>query len=133
MTATYWQATARHELMIMRCTDCGEFRHPPTEKCESCESLEVAWEKLSGYGRIYSFTIVHRLLVPGFSDPYIVVLVNPIETRNDTVRIVSNFRGERAFETVRIGLDVAVEFEDVSPEITLPYFVEAPLSPMFAH
>ena len=126
LTAPYWQAARRHELRIMRCQDCGAYRHPPTLRCMSCGSEKVKFERLSGYGTIYSFTVVHRLLVPGFNEPYVVILVNPIETKDDTVRIVSNLRGSgNGVAPAQMGMRVLVQFDDVTPDVTLPYFVAA--------
>lgn len=126
LTEPYWMAARQYELRIMRCVDCGAYRHPPTRSCRHCGSELVNFERLSGYGTVYSFTVVHRLLVPGFNEPYVVLLVNPVETTDDTVRIVSNLRSlDKALVSPRIGMRVVVQFDDVTPEITLPYFVQA--------
>jgi uncharacterized OB-fold protein len=81
-------------------------------------SDRLAWIETSGKGTIYSFTVVHRAPAQ-FVDaaPYVVALVDLA----DGVRMMTNVVG-CAPSAVRIGAAVEVEFEDVTPEISLPKF-----------
>jgi uncharacterized OB-fold protein len=125
LTRPYWEAAKRKELTIQRCKACGEYRHPPQEACPECQSKETEWTKLSGKGTIYTFIIDHRLMVPGFDEPYVVMQVNPVEAQHDTVRITSNLRNCPR-EDAYIGMPVQVLFEERTPEVTLPQFEPAP-------
>jgi uncharacterized protein len=105
----------------MRCSGCGEFRHPPTPTCPSCGSAGAEWTPVSGNGTVYSYTVVHRLLMPGFDRPYVIAVVNPIEAHSDTVRIVANITGTEPAD-VYIGMPVRVAFETIADGVTLPQF-----------
>jgi uncharacterized protein len=120
LTAPYWAALNRHELVLQRCGTCGAFHHPPLEVC-TCGADAMTWVPVSGRASIYSFVVDYRLLVPGFSEPYVIAQVNPVETEDDTVRIVTNIVGCRP-EDVEIGMAVHVEFVEVAPGVTLANF-----------
>jgi uncharacterized OB-fold protein len=124
VTRPYWEAAKRESLVIQQCIDCVTFRHPPSERCRNCLSTNVKWVELSGKGRVYSFIVDYRLLVPGFDRPYVVVQVVPNEVASDDVRITANLRNAETAD-VRIGMPVEVEFEVVSSDLTLPQFRSA--------
>ena len=121
LTAPYWEAARRHELVIQRCSSCAAYQHPPFDYCRSCEGTQLEWTPISGRGTVYSFIVDHRLMVPGFTEPYVVAQVRPVEAQTDLVRITTNIRGcEPA--AVYIGMPVEVVFEDVRDDTTLPQF-----------
>jgi uncharacterized OB-fold protein len=120
LTRPYWDAAAEHRLVVMRCADCGRYRHPPTAVCEQCGSDEVRWEPLSGDGHVWSFIVDRRNLVPGFSGPYAVVMVSPVET-GEEVRIVANLVG-CPFDQIHVGMPVTVTWEDLGDGLSLPQF-----------
>jgi uncharacterized protein len=128
LTRPYWEAAKRHELRVLRCTECGRYRHPPTLACPECAGTATEWARLSGRGEIYSFIIDYRLMVPGFDEPYVVAQVVPVEAGADTVRITTNIRGCPP-EDVRIGMPVQVSFEALDDDITLPQFTPAAAFP----
>ena len=121
LTAPYWEAAREHHLRIQRCRTCLEYQHPPYDYCRTCNASELEWTEISGAGKVYSFIVDHRLMVPGFNEPYVVAQVNPVESPSDLVRITTNIRGcEPA--AVYIGMPVEVTFEDVRADTTLPQF-----------
>lgn len=123
LTRPYWDAARRGELRIQRCTACGEHRHPPAEQCPWCDSTAADWDLMPGTGRVFSFVVDHRLMVPGFDEPYVVAQVRPDGASSDLVRIVSNIRG-CAIQDVAIDMPVRVVFEDRG-EVVLPQFAPA--------
>ncbi len=50
---------AEHKLMGTRCTACGALYVPPRPLCSSCPGAEMAWEELSGKGKLAAYTVVH--------------------------------------------------------------------------
>lgn len=108
----------RHELRFQRCSDCQTWRHMPRESCRHCGSFNWTWERSSGIGKIFSWTVIHRALHPGFSDdlPYAAVVVE----LDEGVRVVSQVNLDVA--DLRVGLLVEVVFEDVTPDTTLHKF-----------
>ena len=121
VTGPYWAGTKRHELSLQYCKTCSDFQHPPAATCWVCSGTDLDWRTVSGKGTIYSFIIDHRLMTPGFSEPYAVVQVNPVEAKSDTVRITTNLR-DCALEDIRMGMSVEAVFEDVNDTVTLPQF-----------
>ena len=124
LTAPYWQAAMSGELRIQRCNDCQRYRHPPAALCSACGSAGYEWARISGRGEIYSFIIDHRLMVPGFDEPYAVIQVVPVEAQSDVVRITANLR-DCQLEDIYIGMPVDVLFEERAG-VVLPQFRPAP-------
>jgi uncharacterized OB-fold protein len=125
LTRPFWQAAFNRELRIQRCIGCGHYRHPPAQACRDCGSEQVVWVRLSGRGEIYSFIIDHRLMVPGFDEPYAVVQVVPAEAQSDVVRLTANLR-DCELRDIYIGMPVEVLFEERTREVVLPQFRPAP-------
>jgi hypothetical protein len=118
-TAGFWEAARRHELVIQSCRACGAKIHFPRLLCPQCLSQDLGWERASGQGTVYSFTIVHKALDECFGPllPYVYAVIELAEG----VRMISNVVGI-APEEARVSLPVQVVFEDVTPEISLPRF-----------
>ena len=118
-TGEFYAHCARGELRFQRCSTCGAWRHPPRVLCAVCGSPRWGWERSSGRGQVFSWTVVHQATHPAFAPmvPYAVLVV---ET-DEGVRIVSNLQGVSP-EAVRLGLPVAVAFERVDDALTVPTF-----------
>lgn len=115
----FWDAAREHRLLIPRCNACGKHHFYPRELCPHCFSDDLTWVDASGQGEIYSFTIARMPAGPVFAPdvPYVIAMIALDEgPRMLTNLVVSNV------DTVRIGDRVAVEFDDVTPEVTLPKF-----------
>lgn len=119
VTAPFWAACRRGQLVVQRCVDCGRRRFPPREMCPHCHSFASDWPAVSGRGRIYSRVVVHGPVLPSLAArvPYAVVLVELDEEAG--LRMVGNVLGASP-EALRIGAPVEVVFEVLTPEISLP-------------
>jgi uncharacterized OB-fold protein len=115
----FYRFCKQHELRFQRCRDCGAWRHMPRESCQACGSFNWTWERAGGKGQVFSWTVIHRALHPGFADelPYAAVVVE----LEEGVRLVSHVP-DLPVEQLRVGLPVEVIFDDVTPEVTLPKF-----------
>ncbi len=114
----FWEGTKQHKLLIQKCGDCGELRHPPQPACPSCHSLNSEWQEASGKGTVYSYVIQQHPTHPFFRNvPYNVVLVE----LEEGTRFVSNLVDVEP-DQIEIGMPVEVFFDDVDPEATLPKF-----------
>jgi len=82
-------------------------------------SSNLRWEKVSGRGTVYSYTVVRRAGIPGFEKdvPYVFAIVE----LDEGPRIATNTVGVEP-EKVRIGMEIEATFDDVTPEITLVKF-----------
>ncbi len=117
----YWEKAREHELWLRRCDDCRKAFFYPRDICPTCFSRNTSWTKSSGRGTLHTFGIVHRAPHPGFRGdvPYVVAIVE----LEDGVRFPTNLVGvEPDPEAIRIGMAVAVTFDDVTDEVTLPKF-----------
>ena len=115
----HWEALVRHELYVQRCRDCGPIRFPPRGVCTACLSSATEWVRSTGRGVVYSFTVTHQNQAAGFREmlPYVLAVVE----LEEGPRLMTNVVG-CAPEDVRIGMPVVVEFDDVTPEVTLAKF-----------
>ncbi|MGY4745623.1 Zn-ribbon domain-containing OB-fold protein [Streptomyces sp. ATMOS53] len=55
----FFEGTARGELPLRHCTDCGTWNAPHTVSCRSCRSGRLTWEPARGTGKLVSWTVVH--------------------------------------------------------------------------
>ena len=119
LTGEFYAWCRQGELRFQRCTDCGSFRHVPRELCAQCNSFAWEWARSSGRGTVYTWTVVQRALHPAFvNDTPLAPVVVEME---EGVRLLGNMVDCAPRELV-IGLPVVVEFEAVTPEVSLPRF-----------
>jgi uncharacterized OB-fold protein len=87
--------------------------------CPHCLSRALQWERASGRGTIYSFTIVRsNPPSPFLGDVPFVVAIVELE---EGVRLMSNVVGCDP-AALRCGQAVEVTFDDVTSEVSLPKF-----------
>lgn len=120
VSAPFYQAARRGELRFQRCGDCGCFRHYPRPTCPQCLSRRFSWERSSGRGAVYAWTIVRGPTLPAFAGkvPYNVVDV----LLEEGVHFVSEVL-DCPPEEIRAGMPVAATFVELDDEITLVKFV----------
>jgi uncharacterized OB-fold protein len=118
-TAPFWEATPRGELVLQRCASCGRFRHYPRPTCPGCLAGEYRWERASGRGTVWTWTIVRGPTLPAFEAklPYNVVDV----LLDEGVHFVSEVL-DCPPEAIVAGMPVEAVFVPASDEITLVKF-----------
>ncbi len=119
LTAPYWQAAQQGELQLPCCDACAKFHFYPRSACPHCGSMQLTWQRVSGGGEVYSFTVVHRAPSKGFEAlvPYVVAVVALDEGPHLMTRLTGIDPA-----TARIGMRVTVAFEKQDDETTLPVF-----------
>jgi hypothetical protein len=115
LSAAFWEAARRHELIVQKCSGCGVARIVPRPFCVSCNSDTVGWIKASGLGTIYSMTTVHRSMSPSFPAPY----TNAIVELDEGARLLTNIVDGAG---CRIGDRVQVSWKARDPAPPLPMF-----------
>ncbi len=112
-TRFFWDGLKQGKLLIQKCSQCGELRHPPGPMCPKCNSLE--WETLesSGKGIILSFVKMHHPALPAFDKPNPIGL---IELEEGT-RLVGGLIG---FESNKVAPNLKID-----KEIKIGQLVEA--------
>jgi uncharacterized protein len=113
----FWDATKRHELVVQQCSKCGTFQWAPEEICHKCHSFDLAWQKVSGRGRLYSWVRTWNPVHPALREacPYIVAVVQLADAGN--VRMVGNLLGD-PHQNPPFEAEVEAVFED-RPDATL--------------
>ena len=113
----YWDGCAEHELRFQRCGVCNGATHTPAVLCAECASPDIHWERSTGIGEIYSWTVVWRPATPAFVVPYVPIVVTMVEGWN----LLSSLVGCEP-EAAEIGMAVEVVFHQGAEGFTLPYF-----------
>ncbi len=119
LTKPFWEAAKRHELMLQRCKICDSFFWYPRQVCPECLRTDIEWARVSGKGRVHSWTVPRRPAHPGFKDdiPYIYALIQ----LDEGPRMESNLV-ECSLEDVKMNMPVTAVFDDITPEWTLVKF-----------
>jgi hypothetical protein len=117
-TQHFWDGTRRGELCLQRCTDCSASYFPPRPFCPTCGSRAVEIFQASGRGRLFSYVIHHRP-ARGFEAPYSIAVVELEEGPRMMTNIVDC---PQTPEALVLDMPVEVKFEQVSEDVTLPFF-----------
>ena len=121
--APFYEAARRGELRFQRCAECRAWRHYPRPACPVCSSRRFTWERVSGRGTVYTWTIVHGPTLPAFEAtlPYNVVDV----LLEEGIHFVSQVL-DCPPEALRAGVPVEAVFVSVTGEVTLVKFRRHP-------
>ena len=119
LNGEFYDYCARSELRLQKCADCGAWRHMPRYNCAECGSDQWSWEKSSGRGRLYTWTVCRRAFHPAFEKdlPYAVAIVAMEEGPRVVAEIVN-----RTPDQLRLEMPVEVVFEKVAENVVLPKF-----------
>jgi uncharacterized OB-fold protein len=100
ITAPFWDAAARGELVLQRCDACRAFVWYPRAICPACGGGESTWTPASGVGTVYAVSVHHRAPRPELASltPYAVALVD----LDEGVRMMARVEGTRP-EAVVVG------------------------------
>lgn len=128
LTAFFWEAARNRELWIQRCQACGTYIHMPRPICRNCQSFDLAGERVSGRGTLYSWTQTFKPFHPFFVDrvPYVIATITLAE--QEGLQLMSNLVGidqSRVDEQARIGMPVEVDFEELAAGYVIPVFKPA--------
>ena len=115
----FYEGAKRGELLLQRCAECRTWRHYPRPICPACQSPRFAWERASGRGRVYTWTIVHGPTLPTFQPelPYNVIDVELDEGVHFQSQLL-----DCAPDEIEAGLPVEAVFVAANDEITLVKF-----------
>jgi uncharacterized OB-fold protein len=122
LTLPFWEAAKRHELVIPRCRTCDYLFFYPRSECPRCLSSRLEWMRVSGRGRLHTYTIVYQPANAAFRDdtPHIYAVVQ----LDEGPRMVSNVV-QCAVDAVSVDMLLEAVFDDVTPEWTLVKFKPA--------
>jgi uncharacterized OB-fold protein len=117
VSAPYWEAAARGELLIQRCPACGNRQHYPRAACTQCGATPE-WERASGRGTIHTYTVIRQNHARPFRDelPYVVAMVE----LEEGPRVMGNVDGP--VDDVHIGMPVEVYFQTAEEDLGIPFW-----------
>ncbi len=123
LTKPYWDSVKAHAMQIQQCASCHKFIFYPRAVCPHCGSRDLQWTPVSGRGKIYGFTINmgrHPSTAAFANDvPYVIAVVE----LEEGARLMTNIVGiAPSPDKIKVGMDVVVQYDDVSDAITLPKF-----------
>lgn len=124
LTAFFWDGARNGELRIQRCQACGTYIHLPRPICRNCLSFDLAGERVSGLGTLYSFTKTFKAFHPFFVDrvPYIVATVTLAEQQG--LQLLTNLVGIDEADA-RMGMQLQVTFQELAEGYVIPVFEPA--------
>ena len=114
-SAPWWDALARHELVLQRCARCRAWRFPQRAVCNRCASFDFEWEAASGDGTVASWVVNHHAFSDDFTTPYVVLTVRLAEQHD--MLVIGSYRG--AADEIATGMPVRAVFDDVADGVTL--------------
>jgi len=116
----FWEAARKHELKLQKCGACNRFIYYPRDRCPNCFSDQLSWQPVSGRGKLYSYTTVHRASTRSFADaPYVLAIVE----LDEGPRMTTNMTVPQ--DQLKVGMPVTVVFDDVTKDHTLVKFKPA--------
>ncbi|HEX2590211.1 MAG TPA: Zn-ribbon domain-containing OB-fold protein [Rhizomicrobium sp.] len=124
-TRHFWDGCAAGELLLQRCTECGDSYFPPRPFCPKCSSRAVEVYKASGKGVLWSYVINMRPRPDMGTEPYAIAVVKLAEGP----QMMTNITGcPQTPEALVLDMPVQVTFAKMSDTISLPLFEPAPQS-----
>jgi len=105
----FWAGAARRELVLPRCTGCGRYVWYPDGPCRWCGGSTREWTRVSGRGRLFSWSIVHRAFIPQLASlvPFVTGLVAIDE---DPALRLATLVVDCPHDRLRMDMPVAVTF-----------------------
>ena len=122
LTKPFWEAAKRKELIIPYCNSCSNLFFYPREVCPNCFSKDLTWKKMSGNGRVYSYTHVRQSVHPSFQSSH--GHIYAIVELDEGPKIPSGIVVCKP-EDVYVDMPVFVAFDEVTEEVTLVIFQKA--------
>jgi uncharacterized OB-fold protein len=107
-SAEFFDAAARGELLVQKCSRCGTVLTPETRTCLSCGSVDLEPAAVSGLGSLITWVVVHQAPIPVLKDavPYISAVVELDEGPWLMVRLIDS-------EPAALSVDARVQVDFV--------------------
>ena len=120
ISAPFFNGAREGKLMLQHCTACGAWSFPVRERCPHCFAAKLEWRQASGRGTLYTFTIMHQVMNPGFASavPYNVAQID----LEEGVRMTSNIVVGIPNDALRVGMKLEAVFDDVGDNVRIPKF-----------
>ncbi|MHA2014345.1 MAG: Zn-ribbon domain-containing OB-fold protein [Candidatus Thorarchaeota archaeon] len=99
-----------HDFHAIKCKSCGAVIAPPKGMCYSCGGRDLEWVKVSGNGKLVSFTVIH-VAPEEFQDeaPYFVGIIELEEGTRITARLLDLDPSNPA--KVQLGIPMKLDYQ----------------------
>lgn len=116
LSQPFWDALKLHQLHIQHCEDCGHWVFFPRAHCPACGGRRLSWQRVTGEGTLYTFTVARVPTLPEFSDemPQLLAVIALDEGPHLNTTLVGV-----APEDLTVGLRLRPVFDDRPPGVTL--------------
>jgi uncharacterized OB-fold protein len=122
LSAPFWAAAAKGRLEIQRCAGCRRYHFPAVVACPECAGTDLAYEQVSGRGRVFSVTETAAGARHGWFQQRLPYLVGLVELEEQPgLLLLTNFP-DASRDAVWTGAEVRFRAERVTAEIGLPQF-----------
>jgi uncharacterized OB-fold protein len=108
ITQPFWEGLRAGEVRLQRCRTCQRWIFYPRSNCPGCLSPDLEWSRVSGHGRLHTFTI-SRVPTAAFFADEVPQLLAVIEL-DEGVRLTSTLV-EIEEDAIEIGMRVEPVFE----------------------
>ena len=117
----FFESAERGALEAPYCNDCSEYYFYPRAFCPRCWSEDVEYRAVSGFGTIWSHTIVRFAhgAAQSWPVPYVVALV----TLDEGIRLMGNVV-DCPFDSVHAKMRVAIAYRQIGDRV-LPVWTPA--------
>jgi len=121
------------KLMGTRCKTCNTLSVPPRPICVECHSTDMAWEEMTGKGKLSAFTCIAIgppfMMKEGYNrnNPY----CSGVVELEEGARVDARIEGvdTKNPETIKVGMSLTVKYlHRQEDEITETYLAFEPLS-----
>jgi len=113
----FWTGGENGELLVLRCSGCDRWVHPPVAACPACGG-GLTPAPVSGRGTVFAFTVNEYAFNPAVPPPYVIAIVELEES--DDLRVPTNIVGCDV-ESVYCSMPVQVRFEQHG-DVFVPLF-----------
>lgn len=117
----FWSWCHRRELRLQRCARCSKTSWPVVEACEHCGGVNLSWDRMSGRGKLVSWSAFERDYYAGLMPlPYSNVIIE----LDEGSLFLSNPR-DLTWRELEPGMPMKVAFiecEDSAGIFNLPVF-----------
>ena len=108
----FFEGLQRHEFLVPRCQDCGDYHWVPYPACRTCLSEALIWTPVSGNAHVYSYTVMHRASGAFAEDaPYVIAMGELVEHPRPCL-VIAQLVGT-PWQEIQIGQPLQIGFIDV--------------------
>jgi uncharacterized OB-fold protein len=121
INARFFEGLAQGKLLVQRCTECGHIQFYPKAWCVSCASLSLEWVEANPRGKVYTYTIINRVI--GNSKDFereVPYAVGSVELE-EGVRVYGRLLAGSP-SVISVGAQVVFEPRRLTDKLGLPYF-----------